>query len=155
MAKPKPDPYKKSILKKHNTFHARAQEVTDKLFQEYDFFDPQDLLQVKYEMLRRVRIDGLSIIQAVQAFGFSRPAFYKAMKAFDQYGLWGLLPAKKGPRRSHKLSQTVMDFIACKREQDPSLKVQDLVILLQEEFGFRVHPRSIERALQRAEKKTP
>jgi len=155
MAKLRPYNPKQIALRKHGTLHARPKEVTDARFQEYDFFDPHDLLQVKYEMLRSVQIDGLSIAQAAKVFGFSRPAFYKAQKAFDRDGLWGLLPAQRGPRRSHKLSQAVMEFIARQREEDPSLKAQALVPLLQEEFGFCVHPRSIERAIQRAEKKTP
>jgi predicted DNA-binding protein (UPF0251 family) len=52
------------------------------LFESNDFFDTRDLLQAKYEMLRRVDIDGWSFTQAAQALGVSRPVFYPARTAF-------------------------------------------------------------------------
>lgn len=155
MPKHKPVDPKQRSLRAHGTLHPRPGRVQDELFRSHTFFDPRDLLQVKYEMLRRVRIDGLSITGAAQQFSFSRPAFYKALRVFEREGLWGLLPAKRGPRRSHKLSASVMEFLARRREEDPSLKAADLVEVLQLKFGLQVHPRSIERALARAGKKTP
>jgi hypothetical protein len=50
------------------------------LFQTADFFDPQDLLQVKYEMLRHVDVDKAPVTEAAAAFGLSRPAFYQARR---------------------------------------------------------------------------
>jgi transposase len=149
------DDPKRKALQDHRTFHARAQQVSDGIFLDSEFFDPRDLLQVKYEMLRRVRIDGLPIAQVARRFALSRPAFYKAQKAFTSDGMWGLLPHKRGPRHAHKLSKKVMAFIVAEREQTPSLKTHELVRLIQDEFNLRVHPRTIERALIRAEKKTP
>lgn len=58
---------------------------------------------------------------------YARPAFYQALHAFEREGLWGLWPAKRGPRRSHKLSAPVMAFLARRREEEPSLKIADLV----------------------------
>ncbi|MFH0944132.1 MAG: helix-turn-helix domain-containing protein [Planctomycetota bacterium] len=155
MPKDKPVDPKQRSLRAHGTLHPRPGKIQDELFRSHAFFDPRDLLQVKYEMLRRVRIDGLSITGAAQQFSFSRPAFYKALQAFEREGLWGLLPAKRGPRRSHKLSAPVMEFLARRRQEDPSLKVADLRGMLQTEFGLQVHARSIERALARVGKKTP
>lgn len=155
MSKDKPLDGKRRSLRVHGTLHPRPEKINDELFRSHSFFDPCDLLQVKYEMLRRVRIDGLSITDAAHRFAFSRPAFYKALRAFEREGLWGLLPAKRGPQRSHKLSAPVMEFVARRREEEPSLKAVDLVGILKTRFGLRVHPRSIERALVRAVKKTP
>src|SRR5713101_1882440 len=62
-----------------------------------DFFDPHDLLQVKYEMLRRVRRDAVTVSQAARLFGFSRPSFYHARDAFTRGGLGALVPQKRGP----------------------------------------------------------
>jgi transposase len=149
------DDPKQKLLRQRGTLHRRPKEIEDELFRSHTFFDPRDLLQVKYEMLRRVRIDGLSITRAARLFSFSRPAFYKALRAFERDGLWGLLPAKRGPRRSHKLSAEVMEFVARRREEEPSLKAQDLVGIVRKQFGLRVHRRSMERALARAGKKTP
>ena len=43
--------------KKHGVLHKRLEQVTDELFRQGDFFDPRDLVQVKYEMLRRIYND--------------------------------------------------------------------------------------------------
>ena len=40
------------------------------------FFDPNDLVQVKYEMLRAHVVDGISVVAAADTHGYSRAAFY-------------------------------------------------------------------------------
>jgi transposase len=123
------------------------------VFDTHPFFDRRDVVQVKYEMLRQVDVDGQPIAAAAAAFGFSRPTFYQAATAFQQGGLPGLLPQKRGPRRAHKLGDAVMAFIQALRAAE-GLGARPLARRVQERFGVRVHPRSIERALRRAEKKT-
>ena len=117
------------------------------------FFDPEDLVQVKYEMLRRVREEGERVTQASAAFGFSRPSFYAAQAAFREAGLPGLVPQRPGPRRAHKLSAAVLDLLEQALAEEPSLTSTALVRLLEERLGLAVHPRSIERALARSGKK--
>ena len=95
----KVDPKLRS-LRESGTANPHAQDVRDPAFVDSDFFDPRDLIQVKYEMLRRVRTDGQSIAKASAQFGVSRPTFYKARSDFDRSGLVGLLPAKRGAARS-------------------------------------------------------
>ena len=51
------DDPKEQHLRKHGAFHADADAVTDPLFNQSEFFDPRDLVLVKYEMLRRVEAD--------------------------------------------------------------------------------------------------
>ena len=68
-----------------------------------DFFDPDDMIQVKYEMLRQVHVDNLSVSQAAHEFGFSRPSFYQASASFEQAGL---VRAGATETRSQKRSQT-------------------------------------------------
>ena len=89
---------KSRALQEHGALHSRPEQVHDPLFQQSEFFDPRDLVLVKYEMLRRVRVEGLSVTAAAKAFGFSRVAFYQAMAAFRQEGLPGLLPRRRGPK---------------------------------------------------------
>ena len=140
---------KRQILRQTGTLNPRADRVTDELFTDGDFFDPNDLLQVKYEMLRRVRSDDFTVRQAAQLFGFSRPSFYQAQETFTRGGLGALVPQKRGPRRAHKLSQKIMAFIERTIAADPEA---NLVAAVQEKFGLSVHRRSIERALARAKK---
>jgi len=144
---------KTRALREHGSLNPHPESVADELFHDSAFFDPRDLVLVKYEMLRRVRIDGLSITQAAATFGFSRPAFYQAQKAYDEEGLAGLIPRRPGPRRAHKLSEEVMDFVEellLEREVLGSVAAAGAI---EKRFGVSVHPRSIERALQRRRKK--
>jgi transposase len=140
-------------LQEQGTLNPRPKAVRDELFLEDEFFDPCDLVQVKYEMLRRVRTDGKSVTDAVADFGFSRPSFYQAQSAFEQDGLAGLVPRKRGPKQAHKLTDEVLTFIGEVRQKEPSIRLPDLVKQIQERFGTKVHPRSIERSLLRHQKK--
>jgi transposase len=112
--------------------------------------DARDLVQVKYEMVRRVRIDGESVSSSAAAFGFSRPSFYEAATALETDGLPGLVPAKPGPRRAHKLTAEVVSFLEEEQAGDPSLRSSELVERVSTRFGISVHPRSVERALARS-----
>jgi transposase len=154
MTRPRRKDAKSQALKDHGSLHPRPERVSDELFLREEFFDPRDLVQVKYEMLRRVRIDRQSIQNAARAFGLSRPTFYQAQTAYGRAGLAGLLPAKRGPRRAHKLSESVVAFLRQELASDPSLQAPELARRVRERFGFAVHPRSIQRALARSQKKT-
>ena len=144
---------KEIVLGASGTFNARAERVSDTLFLRGDFFDARDLVQVKYEMLRRVREDGMSVAQASAAFGFSRVAFYEIQRAWKREGVGGLLPRPRGPKHAHKLTEEVMDFVRAAQIEDAALRAPGLAALVRERFGFEVHPRSIERALARQAKK--
>jgi transposase len=152
-ARPSRPDAKPAALRAHGALHPRPQAVRDPLFESHDFFDPRDLLQVKYEMLRRVDVEGAPVAQTADAFGFSRPTFYQAQIAFTQQGLAGLVPRKRGPHGAHKLDDAVMMFVATARAEDPTLSVQALLPRIHARFGLDVHRRSLERALRRAEKK--
>ena len=147
------DTDKQKALRQHGTLNPRPQDVQHLLFRDSDFFDPDDLLQVKYEMLRQVHVDNRSISQAAHDFGFSRPSFYQLKTAFEQVGLSGLVPVKRGPRSGHKLTPEVMEFIRTARMADPSLSFVQLAALVNTEFNIQVHPRSIERQLLREKKR--
>jgi len=145
-------------LKAQGTLHPRPQDVTDSLFRESPFFDAHDLVQVKYEMLRRVRLEARRVSEAAADFGFSRPSFYTARAAFERGGLPGLLPQKRGPRQPHKLTDEVLATLATVRTEEGSVpRTTALAALVKDRFGITVHPRSIERSLlryiQRQEKK--
>ena len=146
---------KEKALRKHASLNPHAGNVSDPLFTSSDFFDPRDVVQVKYEMVRRVRVDGRSVTESVAAFGFSRPSFYQAQGALEREGLLGLIPKKRGPHGSHKLDKEVMNFLLQLRAEEPSLTSSALAVRIQEHFARSVHPRSVERALVRHKKKRP
>lgn len=144
---------KRQALRQQGTLNPHAEKVSDTLFQHSDFFDPQDLVQVKYEMLRRVEVDKHSVTHSATAFGLSRPTFYQAQLDFQQNGLAGLVPQKRGPRGAHKLTPEVLEFIHQQRSAEPSLGGTALAEGIRERFGVRIHPRSIERGVLRQQKK--
>jgi len=142
-----------SALRRHHALNPRADAVRDPAFRSGNpFFDRGDLVQVKYEMLRRVREEGQPVTGAAAAFGFSRPSFYAAQASFLAAGLPGLVPQRPGPRRAHKLSGVVLDALEARLAEEPASSSADLARLATERFGLRVHRRSIERALARRKK---
>jgi transposase len=151
-ARRRPDP-KADALRQRGTLNPRPESVTDDLFRDSEFFDARDLVQVKYEMVRRVRLDGASVAGTADAFGFSRPSFYEAQAAVAREGLAGLLPRKRGPRGGYKLSDEVVVFIEEVSAGDPTVAASALGPLVKTRFGLDLHPRTIERALARQKKK--
>jgi transposase len=150
MAKKVVDP-KEESLRATRALNPRPDAVADAAFAESEFLDARDLVQVKYEMVRRVRVEGEPVASTAEAFGFSRPSWYAAAAALDEDGLPGLLPARPGPRRAHKLTEEVVADLRATQQGDPALRTADLVAHLEARFGLVVHPRSIERALARSE----
>ncbi len=141
------DDPKHNELARRSSLHPRPEDVTEPLFDVEPFFDRRDAVQVKYEMLRSVQVEGRSASQAATRFGFSRPTFYEARRAFEQRGMPGLLPAKRGPRRGHKLSEPVMLFVEQLLETEPTLSPTALAEHIHARFDMSVHPRSITRSL--------
>lgn len=136
------------------TLNPRPEAVVDEAFAASEFFDTRDLVQVKYEMVRRVEADGEAVSATAGAFGFSRQSYYSAARALADEGLAGLVPSKPGPRGAHKLTDEVLDHLAALRQADPGLGTAELAAAVQERFGVTVHRRSVERALARREAAT-
>lgn len=140
---------KLTALRQARCLNPHPEAVTDEVFSSQEFFDARDAVQVKYEMVRRVRVDRVSVSAASEAFGYSRPSFYQAAAALDEQGLDGLTASKPGPRGGHKITAKVSAFAEEQLSADPALRPADLVDTIAQRFGVRVHPRSIERALTR------
>lgn len=145
---------KSEALDAQHSLNPHPEAVVDPLFHNSDFFDPRDLVQVKYELLRRVRTDGGSVLQAAEEFGFSRPTYYKVQDAFDQEGLVGLIPQKRGPRGRHKLTPPIREFLQKSVVPGEPFRARALAKAVEEQFGVSLHPRTIERFLGRVQKKT-
>jgi transposase len=138
-------------LRHSHTLHPHPDRVSDPLFTSgSSFFDSRDLMQVKYELLRRVRVEGDSVTHATSLFAISRPTFYAAQSAWEHAGLIGLLPQQTGPRQAHKLSEEIMHLLLPLAEMMSS---SELATWLRDQQHLIVHPRSIERALARSAKK--
>jgi transposase len=141
---------KADMLRRQGALHPNPEAVQDEAFRQEEFFDPRDLVQVRYEMLRRHQVDRDSVTEVATAFGVSRQAYYVTEAAFEKQGLPGLLPRRRGPRRAHKCTEEVLDFVEQQRaEGSPDQEVSEAV---RKRFGISIHPRSLVRALTRQKK---
>jgi transposase len=146
-------PTKIDRLREMGMLNQQPERVRAPWFEAAGFFDANDLLQVKYEMLRHARQDGVTKAEAAELFGVSRPTFYQAEAAFEQGGLAGLLPRPRGPKSAHKLTPEVMSLVDKHHSEGEPIQARALAQLLQQRLGITVHPRSIERALARKKKR--
>ena len=147
------DDGKSALLKEDGALHPDPDKVSARLFAENVFFDPRDLVQVKYEMLRCIRQDKYSISEAAQMYGLSRPSFYKARDRFEKEGIAGLLSRKRGPKNAHKLTEEVLSFVTEQLEaQSGKVCWNNLSRMIEKQFSKKVHPRSIERSIKQEKK---
>jgi len=145
---------KEQFLQAVGGIYPHPQEVRDPQFQQQGFFDPRDGLQVRYEMLRRHRAEGHSVAATARAFGISRQHFYQLAQAFEQRGLYGLLPQKRGPHAPYKCTAAIMEYVEARRREAPPLCWDELARQVEQVFGLRLHPRTLERRWTAGQKKT-
>src|SRR5271166_6330369 len=137
-----PNPKKIEILRSCGALNRHPEEVRNPLFTENDFFDPHDLVQLKYETIRAVEVD-------------ARPTIYEARENFRQEGIEGLLPEKRGPKKPRKLTPQVRDYLEELVASNPDLKTAVLVQRVRRRFGVLLHVRTVEKALQKKGRQTP
>jgi transposase len=148
----RPEDPKVTALRAAGALHPRPDAVQDEAFARQAFFDRRDRVQVKYEMLRRRRVDGRPVTEVAAAFGVSRQAFHAAETAFTGTGLPGLLPRPRGPKRAHKCTEEILAFVEQQRTEAPARSAAAMADAVRARFGVTVHPRSLARALVRRKK---
>ncbi|MER8887799.1 helix-turn-helix domain-containing protein [Mesorhizobium sp. M0816] len=140
---------KTDVLIEEGTFNPSPDKVRDPKFRASEFFDPHDTVQVRYEMLRRVSIDKVSVTDASDEYGVSRPTYYQAKANFDTAGIAGLVPAKPGPRGPHKIDDEVLAFLQARLVPGEPVRARELAQLVRRVLDIELHPRTIERALKK------
>ena len=135
---------KREELLQNGSYNHRADTVSNQLFRRFRFFDPHDIMQVKYEMLRAVEQDNREIGETAEEFGFSRVSFYQARKEFEANGIAGLMPKKRGPKGSRKVSESDLEYAKSLLGTHTKARI---VALLKEERGVEISKRTLERQL--------
>jgi len=148
-----PEDPKRAALRASGTLHPHPDAVRDETFLAQEFFDRRDRIQVKYEMLRRHRVDRRPVTEVADAYGVSRQAFYTAARALHAQGIAGLLPRPRGPKRAHKCTDEILDFVEAWHAEQPPDAEQTAAEAVEQRFGLTIHPRSLDRALVRRKKK--
>ena len=143
---------KEEELRMRNALNPKPEKVTDDLFTGSTFFDPRDVAQVRYEMLRRNRADSVPVAKAAKRFGFTRPTFYQVADAYDRYGIPGLIPRKTGPKGPRRCTPDIVDF-ARRRIAEQGMTMDVLIEEIASKFGTKLHRRTLERGLARVGKR--
>lgn len=122
--------------------HPRPEAVVAQLFVSGSpFFFALDKVQVKYEMLRAHRVDGVSVVSAANQHGYSRAAFYLVAEAFEEEGMPGLLDEKRGRRGPLKVTPEINDYVRSAQQFSGA----ELSLQVAERFGVVLHRRTLER----------
>ena len=145
---------KRERLRQAGLLNRKAEQVTDPIFRECGFFDPDDLLQVRYEMVRAARSQSMDAAEAARRFGFSAQTCTRYADAFDRGGMPALLPGKRGPRGPHKITPAILHFVLSYRERYGRVGSRRLAPMIEAKFGIKLHPRAIDKALERRQKKS-
>jgi transposase len=143
---------KRAQLRKAGLLHPQPESVRDPLF-EQEFFDAEDLLQVRYEMLRAHIVGGDAIRAICRRFGISRQTFYNLQAKFRSQGTAGLLPNRPGPKGPRKLTAEVVAHVSelLDSEQEPSTK--GLLEEIRGRFGVGLHRRTLEKLVRELRRK--
>jgi len=150
-----PNRQKIEALRSCGALNRHPEKVRAPLFTEGGFFDPHDMVQLKYETVRAVEIDGRPIAQAALDFGLCRPTIYEAQQNLRQAGVEGLLPQKRGPKRARKLTPVVRRYLEEQVGQKPDIKAAILVKRVRRRFGIMLHPRTVEKAVRKKGRQRP
>ena len=136
---------KQDILLENGTFNRNYAKVTEHRFISDNFYDPKDLAQVKYEMLRAVRESKVSVDEISVKYGFSRAGFYKVKNSFEKEGLSAFVSNKSGPRSAWKLTKEYQRFIDGCLSENPEASSGEIVSMLKRERGLEISKRTVER----------
>lgn len=140
---------KADFLRREGLINPKPERVVHPLFRGRDFFDPLDLPQVRYEMLRIARVEDIAVKEACQLFGFSREYFYQLERDFMGRGYAALLGSTRGRRPLIALNQEIVNFIVHRKMADPHLTGEELRNELRSAYEVDCSRRTVERVLER------
>ena len=140
---------KADVLKENGTYNADSASVKADEFLHGIFFDPDDLVQVKYEMLRSVEKKESSISEASEKYGLSRQTYYVNKSALEKGGLAALIPKKTGPKEGFKLKDEGRRFIDKYLSEHPGATPHEINAAMAAGMGITVHDRTVSRYLSK------
>jgi len=136
---------KKDVLMKNGTYNKNHSKVKKEKFQEGGFYDPMDIVQVRYEMIKEAGDGGKAIEQVTGEYGYSRASYYHIKGDFDNGGMIALVPEKTGPRSPSKLTGDLQEYIANYVEGNPRASSSQIAMAIEQDKGVTVNKRTVER----------
>ena len=143
------DDGKTRALAASRTLNRDPEKVTDPAFAPGSFFDPADLVQVKYEMVRRSETDGVPVPQRPR-----RRSGSPASAVYGQVGAGRAGPGRADPGQARsqgrpQAHREVVDLLEELLAADATLRSGELAAQAAQRIGISVHPARCERALSR------
>jgi len=139
---------RRRALMRAGLLHPHPNEIADPLFTEQgEFFQADDLLQIRYELLRAHQVGDVSVVALCRRYGVSRQTFYNLLEKFTRGGTAGLLPKPPGPKGPSKLTPDVMALVRAELARDPTVAGAPLAATIREVLGVELHKRTVERLL--------
>jgi hypothetical protein len=138
------------LLRRARCLHLTPERVQDERFIEQpDFFDPKDIVQVKYELLRRCEVEGRDVAPTCLEFGFSRTTYYKVQQAFLDGGLPALMGRPRGRLKPIKVTDILRGYLIAEKAKNPKLSAREMVPALEERYHVQLSERMIQYVWQR------
>ena len=138
------------LLRRALCLHRSPESVKDETFiEQSDFFDPRDIVQVKYELLRRCEVDSKDVASTCLDFGFSRTTYYKVQQAFLRGGLPSLMGRPRGRPNPVKVTDVVLGYTIAEKAKNPKLTAKDMVAALDVRYHQRLSVRMVQYIWQR------
>ncbi len=141
------DTNKIEFLKKEGIINTKPDRIIHSLFQNNDFFDPLDLMQVRYEMLRAARIENMTVSEACKQFGYSREYFYSLNRDFISRGFAGIMGSIMGRPPLLAQNPEIINYILQRKFTEPNLTGEDLRRELKSKFQLECSRRTVERLI--------
>ncbi len=135
---------KESRLRKSNTFNPKRDKIKDSIFKD-EIMDPQDLLQVRYEMVRAIEYDNKPIGEVSSAYGVSVTTARRYIDDLKKGGLKALVPGPKGPAGPSKLKKEASDFIDNYHKNNPKAGGAKIHAALEAKLRLGISKRTVER----------
>ena len=140
----------KEFLQFTKCLHPAPEQVRDERFQQKGgFFDPKDIVQVKYELLRSCEVEGRDVASSCIDFGFSRTTYYKVQQAFLDGGLAALMGQPRGRLKPIKVTDVVRGYLIAEKGKNSKLSAREMVAILKERYQVQLSERMIQYVWQR------
>lgn len=143
MSDKKPD-----YLRKSGTLNPHPERVADPLFSNSTFFDPRDLLQVRYEMIR-AHTRPRTLKEVASQFGMSIATCARLKRKYREGGLQALIPGRRGPQGPHKITPDIVEFAANYQRIHSSTSIRELTDIVNDHFKVDLHFSGLHRAMSK------
>ena len=141
-------PEKRRALRAQGALNPAPETVLADPFRSHpEFFDAEDRLQVRYEMLRGPAQGEMSVAEACRLFGAEPPDLLHLEAGLRGAGIAGLAEGKRGRKGPVKASVEVVEFVRDAKAHDPAASGAQLARTVGDRFGISLHRRTIERLL--------